>query len=370
MYQKVTLDNGLRVITANMPHTRSVCVSLFMGVGSRYETSAEAGVSHFIEHLLFRGTEKRPTSRSISEAIEGVGGILNGGTDKELTVYWCKVAQTHFPLALDVLSDMLLNSKFDPQDMEKERQIIIEEINRSRDYPPQWVDMLIDEILWPGHPLGRDTAGTQESITAITREAMLNFLAREYQPGNTVIAVAGNIQHQETVEAVNQALGKWVPQSSPPGYLTYEGRMTQRLRIEPRDLEQVHLCLALPGVSIFDPRHFILDLLDVILGAGMSSRLFTEVRDKLGLAYDIHSYVDHFLDCGSVVVSAGVKPQNLATAIKAILEQLRQLKESIPEAELTKAKEQSKGNLLLRMEDSHNVASWLGDQEFLTKRIL
>ncbi|GAI15156.1 unnamed protein product, partial [marine sediment metagenome] len=154
MYQKTILDNGLRVITATMPHTFSVCIGIFIGVGSRYETGAGAGISHFIEHLLFKGTQKRPTAREISGAIEGVGGILNGGTSKELTVYWCKVAQPHSPLALDVLVDMLLHSKFDPLDIEKERQVIIEEINMSRDFPSQRVNMLVDELLWPNHPLG------------------------------------------------------------------------------------------------------------------------------------------------------------------------------------------------------------------------
>ena len=159
MYQKTSLDNGLRLITSVMPHTRSVCVSIFIGTGSRYESSDESGMSHFIEHVLFKGTEKRPTARAISEAIESVGGILNGGTDKELTVYWAKVPQHHFALALDVLSDLLLRPRFDPEAIERERQVIIEEINMSRDMPSQQANMLIDELIWPDHPLGRDIAG-------------------------------------------------------------------------------------------------------------------------------------------------------------------------------------------------------------------
>jgi len=166
-----------------MPHTRSVCVSLFIGTGSRYETDPEAGISHFIEHLLFKGTEKRTTAGEISAAIESVGGILNGGTDKELTLYWCQVAQTHFHLALEVLTDMLLHSRFDPQDIERERRVIIEEINMSKDSPAQQVNMLIDELLWPGHPLGRDIAGSKESVATITRETMLHHLQRQYLPG-------------------------------------------------------------------------------------------------------------------------------------------------------------------------------------------
>jgi len=370
LYHKTTLDNGLRLITSTMPHTRSVSITIFIGTGSRYESEAEAGISHFIEHLLFKGTEKRTTAREIAEAIEGVGGILNGGTGKELTTYWCKVAQPHFQLALDVLVDILFHSKFDPQDIARERQVIIEEINMSRDSPSQQVNTLIDELLWPGHPLGREVTGNKESVAAMTREAMLNYLQGQYLPDNTVVAIAGNIQHQEMVAAVSQATGSWTNQQPHPGYSVYEQQPTQPLRIETRDIEQAHLCLALPGLSLLHPKRFTLDLLNVILGAGMSSRLFAEIRDKLGLVYSIHSYVEHFLDSGSVIVYAGVEPKNLETVIKAILEQLYQLKEQVPQSELVKAKELSKGRLILRMEDSHNVAGWLGGQEILTKRIL
>ncbi len=370
MYQKTTLDNGLRLITSTMPHTRSVSVSIFIGTGSRYESEAEAGVSHFIEHLLFKGTEKRPTAKEIAEAIEGVGGILNGGTDKELTVYWCKVAQPHFQLAVDVLVDILFHSRFDPQHIARERQVIIEEINMSRDSPSQRVNMLIDELLWPGHPLGRDIVGSKESVAAITRDTMLNYLQGQYLPDNTVVAIAGNIRHQEIVAAVSQAIGSWTNQQPHLGYSVYKEQPTQPLRIETRDIEQAHFCLALPGLSLLHPKRFTLDLLNVILGGGMSSRLFVEIRDKLGLVYSIHSYVEHFLDSGSVIVYAGVEPKNLETVIKAILEQLYQLKEQVPQSELAKVKELSKGRLILRMEDSRNVAGWLGGQEILTGRIL
>lgn len=370
MYQKTTLDNGLRIITATMPHTRSVSICIFIGVGSRYETEAQAGISHFIEHLHFKGTPKRPTSKEVSETIEGLGGILNGGTDKELTVYWCKVAQTHFTIALDLLVDMLLHSKFDPQDIERERKVIIEEIHMTKDFPIQRVDMLIDELLWHNHPLGRDIAGSEESVTAITRDMMLDYQAGQYTPNNTVVTIAGDLQHHEIVTAVSQALGNWDNRQSGSGYLAYKEQQAQQLFIETRDTEQAHLCLALPGLSLLDPRRFILNLLNIVLGEGMSSRLFTEIRDKLGLAYNIHSYVEHFIDSGAITVYAGVEPKNLPAAITAILEQLSQLKEVVPEQELSKAKELSKGRLLLRMEDSRAVASWMGGQEILTGRIL
>lgn len=343
MYKKTTLDNGLRVLTETMPHTRSVSICIFVGVGSRYEAEPQAGVSHFIEHLCFRGTTRRATSREISEAIEGVGGIINAGTDKELTVYWCKVAQTNLTLALDVLADIVRNSRFDPADIERERQVITEEINMSQDSPSQLVNMLIDELLWPQHPLGRDVAGTKESVAAITREMIVNYLTQQYLPTNTVVSIAGAGEQGKMVSTVEQALGKWAERKANPRYPAYKERPFPRLRIEAKETEQAHLCLALSGLPLLHPKRFTLDLLNVILGEGMSSRLFTEIRDRMGLAYNIHSYAEHFSDTGSVSVYAGVDPKNLQLAIKAILEQLSRLKEPVPQAELTKAKELSKG---------------------------
>jgi predicted Zn-dependent peptidase len=370
MHQQTTLDNGLRVITETMPQTRSVSVCIFIGAGSRYESEPQAGVSHFIEHLCFRGTPKRTTAREISEAIEGVGGIINAGTDKELTVYWCKVAKPHLTLALDVLADILRNSRFDPGDIERERQVITEEINMSLDSPSQMVNMLIDELLWPRHPLGRDIAGTKESVAAITRKTIVEYLGQNYLPANTVVSVAGAGEHEEMVGAVEKTLGEWTGTKPNPTYSPYRERKFDPLRIEVKETEQAHLCLALSGLPQLHPRRFTLDLLNVILGEGMSSRLFTEIRDRMGLAYSIHSYAEHFADTGSVTIYAGVEPKNLQLAIKAILEQLARLKEPVPETELTKAKELSKGRLLLRMEDSRTVAGWMGGQEILTRRIL
>jgi predicted Zn-dependent peptidase len=347
-----------------------VAINYFIGAGSRYETEEQAGISHFIEHVCFKGTAKRPTSTEIATVIEGVGGMLNAGTDKELTIYWCKVAQPHFGSALDVMSDILLNSKFDPAEIEKERQVIIEEINMSLDSPAQRVSMLIDELMWPGHPLGRDIAGSKESVAAISREMMLDYLAGQYQPANAVLSIAGNIEQQETVEAVSKATAGWSKRQPPARYMPYHGNTGRRVLIEKRETEQTQLCLALPGLSITHPERFKLDLLNIILGEGMSSRLFIEIRDKLGLAYSIQSYAEHFLDTGAMTISAGVDNKNLAVAVKAIIEELTRLKEKIPEAELNKAKELFKGRILLRMEDNRSVSGWMGSQEILTGEIL
>lgn len=369
MYQKGTLDNGLRILTSTMPHTRSVSISIFIGTGSRYEKPEQAGVSHFVEHLCFKGTEKRATAEEIAKAIEGVGGVLNGGTDKEATVYWVKVARHHFPLALDVLVDILCHSKFDAAEMEKERGVIVEELNMTMDSPPQRVNMLIDELLWPEQALGRDVAGTKETIVALTRDMALGYMSRQYVPSNAVVAVAGDISHNEVLSSVEQALADWPDAIPGPWFPAQEVQGQPRLRIEYKKTEQCHLCLALRGLSLLHPDRFVLDLLNVVLGEGMSSRLFLELRERRGLAYAVHSYVYNFLDSGAAVIYAGVEPNHLQDAIEVITAELNRLKDEIPESELNKAKEMVKGRLLLRMEDTRSVSGWLGMQELLLNRI-
>ena len=370
MHQKSTLNNGLRLIISSMPHTRSVSVVFFIGVGACYEAESEAGISHFIEHLCFKGTEKRRSSKEISEAIESVGGIINGGTDKELTTFWCKVTSQHFLLALDMLVDLLQNSRFDAKDIDRERQIIIEEINMSLDSPRQRVGMLIDELLWPGQPLGRDVAGNKETVTALTRQQMLDFFPNHYLPNNTVVSIAGDIEQEQVQDILNQALSDWKPNKVLAGFPSGGKQEAARLNIEFRDTEQVLLCLGVPGLSLLHPDRFAVDLLSIVLGEGMSSRLFTEVREQQGLAYDIHSYADHFTESGAVIIYAGVDPGRVDSALRAILNQLSQLKEGVSETELNKAKELVKGRLLLGLENSRNVAAWLGAQEMLTNHIL
>jgi len=370
MYNKVVLDNGLRVITSTMPHSRSVCLAILVGAGSCYEIKEEAGISHFAEHLFFKGTQRRPTSKELTQDIEGVGGIINASTDKEVTIFWCKVADSHFPIALDVLSDLLLNSRFDNKEIEQERRIISEEINMNLDLPQQRVNMLIDELLWPDQPLGRDVIGYKETVSSITREQLLNYVSRRYIPNNTVLSVAGNIQHEEAMAQIEPLFNKWAAGKLPTGYITDDNQTEARLRIEPRDIEQAHLCLAVHGFSYSHPQRFTLDLLNIVLGGGMSSRLFTEIREHRGLAYDINSYTEHFLNSGSFTIYAGVDPKKVEIAVAAILEELSKIKQGITNSELTRAKELSKGRLHLRFEDSRNVALWYGSQEILMRQIL
>jgi len=371
VYQKTVLSNGLRIVTSEMPHTRSVCITIFIGAGSRYELPEQAGLSHFVEHLCFKGTERRPTSKEISETIDGIGGVLNGGTDKELTVYWAKVARPHYLVALDLLVDMLRRSKFDPVEMENERKVIIEELNMSMDSPQSRVDTLIDELVWPNQALGRDVAGSKDTVSAINRLMILGHMSHLYLPGNSIISVAGDISHDEVVDSVVKAFGDWPGGVAGDWFSAEDSQDAPRLKVEPRKTEQVHLCLAVRGLSNQHPDRFILDLLNVVLGEGMSSRLFLEIRERRGLAYDIHSHVSYFRDAGSLAVYAGVDPKKIELTLEAILRELIRLRDDkIPEAEVIKAKEMGKGRLMLRMEDTRSVSGWMGGQELLTGRIL
>ena len=365
MYQKTVLDSGLPVFTSSMPHTRSVTMAIFIGAGSRYESDDIAGVSHFLEHLLFKGTKNMPTARELSEAIEGVGGIMNASTDREMTVFWCKVASPHFRPSLSVLVDMMLNSLLDPAEIEKEREVVREELRMTNDYPTNRVDLLIDETLWPDQPMGRDVGGSQETVSSISSEQIRDYMRHQYTSSNSVVAVAGDISHDEVVDLLSEAFKDWVPEKPLDWHPVRDGQDTPRIRVEQRKTDQAHLCIGLPGLPLTHPDRYVLGLMNVILGEGMSSRLFLELRENQSLAYDVHSSINLFRDCGSLVIYCGVEPQKSERAVSAILEQLHGLQNNIPQSELDKARELSKGRMLLRMEDSRSVAMWMGAQEKL-----
>jgi predicted Zn-dependent peptidase len=370
MFEKTVLGNGLRVVTSTMPHTRSVSVGFFVGAGSRYETDEQAGLSHFLEHMLFKGTERRPTAQDIAEEIEGVGGVMNAATDKELTVYWAKVGDQHFERCLDVLSDALLHSTFVEEEIEKERLVILEELAMTEDSPGDLAGLLIDEVLWPDQPLGRDVGGTKASVSALSRDEILQYVEREYVPENTVLAVAGNVAHDRVVDLADRFLGSWPRAPFGTWYPATNGASTGRVALRSKRTEQAHVCIAVPAFSSIHPDRYALDVLNTVLGEGMSSRLFLEIREHLALAYDVHSYVSHFRDAGAAVIGAGVDPKKVDPTIHAILGELRRLGEGIPEPELHKAKEFIKGRMQLRMEDTRAVSSWLGGQELLRDEIL
>ncbi|MGH2460995.1 MAG: M16 family metallopeptidase [Chloroflexota bacterium] len=368
MYQKSRLDNGLRLITSQIPHARSVSASFFVRVGSRNEPEAIQGASHFLEHMLFKGTEKRPTPKDISEAIEGIGGYFNAEAGKELTVYWDKVADRHWTTAVEVLGDLLRHSRFDPAEIEKERKVIAEELGMLNDSPGDWVHILADQAMWGDQPLGRDVAGTRDSVLSISHDQLLDWFNTFYIPSNLVISVAGPIEHEAVRAEIDRQLGKW-DGPPPPAWSPAGASPVSRVLLKSKRTEQAHFCLSMPSLPYDHPERYALELLNIILGEGMSSRLFLEIREKHGLAYDVHSYTNEYEDAGSLVVYAGVEPSRIDEALRATLGQVGRMAEPIPEDELGRAKEFWKGRMLLRLEDTRSIASWLGAQELLLGRI-
>lgn len=364
MFQKTTLDNGLRILTQSMPHTRSVSALFLVGVGSRYEADTESGSAHFVEHMVFKGTDKRPTAYEIARAIEEVGGVFGAGTGRDTTVFWVKVAEPHLPIALDVLVDMLRHPRFDARELEKEAQVIIEEINLSLDTPSDLVCLLAYEQLWPDHPLGRDIAGTRESVLALKRDALMGYLARHYAPNRTVVSLAGNLKHDDIVARVVEYLGNWQPADTVSFVPAPDSYTMPRLNVCCRETEQTQIHISVPGLPLSHPDRFALRLLNVVLGEGMSSRLFQEIRERRGLAYSVDAFAEMLSDTGVVGMCAGVSPAQAVNTVNALLAEWDRLRqEPVPAHELHKAKEYLKGRMLLAFEDSAAYASWWGRRE-------
>lgn len=369
--RRITLDNGLRIIVAEVPHTRAASLAFFVGAGSRYESDEIAGASHLIEHMLFKGSQKRPTAGEISLAIESVGGVMNASTGKETTVYYAKVPFEHYDLALDVLTDMLRHPVFDERELQKERRVVVEEIRMILDDPQSWSHLLLVQEAFPDHPLGRDIAGSVESVMGMSREGILNYINRNYGAENVVLSVAGHIGGDKMVEDLANSLRDW-PKAPAPEYEPMKRPQRRpRFKIGRRRTEQAYLNFAMRSIPRRHPDRFVLLLMDTLMGEGMSSRLFQEVREKRGLAYSVHSWVGAYQDAGMWGVSAGVDPRRLEEAYDAILGEFVRLRdEPVPEDELAKAREQAKGRLILGLEDSLSIASWWGKQEVLSEPLL
>lgn len=370
-FRVTQLDNGLQVVTAPMPGMYSVTVSVFVGAGSRHERDQDAGSAHLIEHMLFKGTARRPSAEAISETIERVGGMMNAATDKEETVYWVKVARDQIAIATDLLSDMLLHSMFDRNEIAKERRVVIEELVMSMDSPQDWVHSLIDELCWPDTPLGRDVAGTKESVMGLHRAGLLRFMEASYTPATVVVSVAGGIEHDQALTLVRDTFGGWAPATTgsqgaeprPVAPCAYPATAPV-LRYEERATEQVNLCLAVAGISRASADRYAFDLLTSILGGAMSSRLFLELRERRGLAYDVHSYSNKLAETGSMVTYLAVDPDNGRQVVDEVVRQLDRLRrEPVPVTELSKVKDAYKGRLLLGLEDTQSVAGWCGAQQ-------
>jgi len=364
------LRGGAKLITASMPERLSTSLVFMFGAGSRFEDERLAGVSHFIEHLYFKGTKRRPSSKEIAEAIEGVGGTINAATEKELTAYWTRVPPERFELALDVLFDIVSNSKLEAADVERERAVILEELKMYQDQPQDYVVNLFEEAMWPGHPLGRDIAGTQKSVAGLTREDILEFADSFYRLPNLVVGVAGAIDSGRAHDLVVSHL-TLSDEPDGPFVLEAPAPLTEaRVVMRKRRTKQAHICLGMRAYSYLHPDRYALELLNTVLGEGMSSRLFMNIREKLGLAYDVHSFTQRHRDTGYLGVYLGVDPGQALQATEAVIKEMRQLcEEDVPLDELGRVKESNKGRLRLDLENTGMVNYWLCQQQLLAGEI-
>jgi len=355
---------------APMPERLSASLVFMFGGGSRLEDERLAGASHFIEHLFFKGTRRRPTSKEIADAIEGVGGFINASTDKELTAYWTRVPAEHLQLGLDVLADIVSNSKLAVDDVERERLVILEELKMYQDQPQDYALNLLEEIIWPGHPLGRDIAGTEQSVERLTRDDILEYANAHYRMPNLVIGVAGAMDEDETLAVIGSSVT--LP-SEPNGLVTPEPPLPlhgSNVLVRRKRTEQAHIGLGVRAQSYLDTDRYALDLLNTVLGEGMSSRLFLNIRERLGLAYDVHSFTQKHRDTGHLGIYLGVDPKKAIEAIRAVIAEMHTLcDEDLTEEELHRAKEFTKGRLRLDLETTNGVAFWLTYQELLMGEI-
>lgn len=367
-YEMAVLPNGLRVISIPMPYTRSASVQFFLGVGARHEPPAVSGISHFVEHMVFKGTHRRPNPAQISEAIEGVGGNLDAATDHEHTNYRVLVPYTHMGVAMDVLTDMLRGSRFDNDEIAKERDVIIEEISSTYDSPGDICDLVFDEMLWGDHPLGRDIAGSRQSVRRIKRKDLVAHVDEHYRPESLVIAVAGKVTHEQVLEHASRLWGDVEPRAAVPELVTPvpDESGGPRIMAYHKRTEQTNLMVGVPALPYTHPRRFSQEVLDAVLGLGMSSRLFVELRENRGLAYSVSSFVKPYKDTAAFGVHAAVDHADLTPALEGIMGELKRVRdEPVPETELRKVKEYIKGNTMLSMERSGYVAHWAGWQELM-----
>ena len=365
LYEKTTLPNGVRVVTGPMTGVRSASLIFYYGVGSRYERPEIAGVSHFLEHMLFKGTERRPDPMIISQEIEGVGGVLNAATGRESTSYWCKVPSTHLATSFDVIADIVRNSVIDQTELDKERSVIVEEIRSINDAPEDLVHEVIDEVVWGEQGVGRSIAGSEETVGNVTRDGMIDFWRRNYGPDRLVVAAGGDVRHEDVVALSERCFGDLAPPAAPDGFdVAVPTQEAARIRLVERDTEQAHLCLAMPALSYVTERRYVQSTIEAVLSSGMSSRLFQEIREKRGLVYSVYGYFRPYADVGQGVIYAGTDLERVEETVGAIVEELRKLRdEPVPAEELRRTKELRKGRLLMGLEDSRSVASWIGSQE-------
>jgi len=387
MFKKTTLKNGLRIITVPQKGTEAVTVLVLVGTGSKYEKKEINGISHFLEHMYFKGTKKRPSTIAIAETLDKVGGIYNAFTSEEYTGYFAKIAAFHFDLALDWVSDIFLNSTLPESEIEKEKRVIIEEINMRFDHPIEYIQILWPKLLYGDQPAGWDVAGKKESVVRITREKLFNYMKKQYVASNTIICLAGKIKEDLVTQKIKKyffRIEKTKPTGKPKvidASITSASTLSKtegvekqtkpNLLLHPRETDQTHLCLGVRAYNLFHPKRYAQDLLAIILGGMMSSRLFEEIRSKLGIAYYIQTVNETNPDTGFIFTQAGLDNKNIEKGILTILKEYKKISQKkVPEKELKKAQDYLKGKMTLLLESSDAQASFYAGQELLEKKIL
>ncbi len=354
-----------------MDHVKSASLIVYVGAGSRHESDEQAGISHFLEHMVFKGTSLRPDPVEITQEVESVGGMLNAATSRENTNYWVKVPSAHLERAFDVMGDMLRNSVFDPVEIDKERGVIVEEIRGIDDTPDDLIHDVIDDLVWNGQTVGRSVIGSEKTVRAVTRQELFDYLHAQYRPDRIVISAAGDVDHEMVLRLTERYFGD-LPVSSVDTFLHAESAQDKpRVRLVQRQTNEAHLCLGLPALPYTDERRYTQDMIDAILSSGMSSRLFREIRERRGLAYEVYSYFREYSDVGQGVVYAGIEPQRTPETVKAVLHEFSKLRdERVSDEELGRTKELRKGRIEMGLEDSRSVAGWIGSQELIFGDIL
>jgi predicted Zn-dependent peptidase len=365
--KSIKMDNGLKVTYCLMPHMRSVSTVIGVKAGSLYEKNNQQGISHFIEHMLFKGTKQRKNTLEISQCIEQLGGEINASTSEECTFIYSKVLYKNFASAFEVMADIINNSLFREEDLVQEKAIVIEEINKYQDIPEDWITFLINRLMWKDTVLGNNVLGEKETVKKFNREALLQYFQERYQPQNMIISITGNISPKKIEEVLGKYpfLNKNRLSGEVPSWEIAQNQSPE-LELIAKKVNQAHLCFGFEGVSRFHQDKIAMDLLNIILGAGLSSRLFQEIRVKEGLAYDIHSYAQYFHQTGSFNIYAGVIPDKLIHSIQKILAELRKIKETrVSHSELKKAKEMYKGGILMELENTLSHAFHSGSYSLL-----
>ncbi len=369
-YAKKKLQNGTRVILAPNQSTQTVTIQILVEAGSKYENLENNGISHFLEHMVFKGTKKRPTAKIIAEEIDEVGGEFNAFTGKEETGYWVKVPKKHFGMALDVVSDIYLNSKFQPKEIEKERGVILQEMAMYRDMPMRYVWDLFENLFYGNQPAGWDIVGTTENINRFQKKDFVNYLKTFYIPQSTVITVAGNFDEKKAFKEIEKNFKEIEKNQKVDKLKTFHNQKKPQVKIYNKKTDQTHLVLGVKSADMFDENRYATTLLATILGGGMSSRMFEELREKRGLAYYVNSGSDEYTDSGYFFANAGIEHKNLEKTIKLILQEFKKVVTTkIPQKEILKAKEYIKGTTTMSLESSSAIASFLGNQELFRKKI-